>query len=210
MAFNENEETPFVCPFCEKELILPKEAAQYYTCEYCGKRIDLPAQFAFNRGLEAFKEGQAAYQGLKYLKKKRAAYDAAELTVVRIFEKAYFSIQQAFATDLAEPQRALGVEMMVNMAQLFTKRDLISGLEASYWGLLMVEHTAQEEYDVLRQKIANPAGALGLIKQIRWRSRKGQLKRALVKLDQKIRYMETHMAFTYPIHARKSHWKPGD
>ena len=210
MAFNENEETPFVCPFCEKELILPKEAAQYYTCEYCGKRIDLPAQFAFNRGLEAFKEGQAAYQELKYLKKKRAAYDAAELTVVRILEKAYFSIQQAFATDLVEPQRALGVEMMVNMAQLFTKRDMISGLEASYWSLLMVEHTAQDEYDSLCQKLASPLGILGFLKRMRWRLRKRQLKRALDNLNQNIKRVEANMAFAYPLHARKSHWKPGD
>ena len=210
MAFNESEETPFVCPFCEKELTLPKEAAQYYTCEYCGKRIDLPAQFAFNRGLEAFKEGQAAYQELKYLKKKRAAYDAAELTVVRIFEKAYFSIQQAFATDLAEPQRALGVEMMVNMAQLFTKRDMISGLEASYWSFLMVEHTAQDEYDSLCQKLASPLGMLGFLKRMRWRLRKRQLKRALDNLNQNIKRVEANMAFAYPLHARKSHWKPGD
>jgi len=205
-----DEGVPLTCPYCDQELILPKQTGQYYTCEYCDKRIDLPAQFAFNRGLEAFKEGQAAYQGLKYLKKKRAAYDAAELTVVRIFEKAYFSIQQTFATDLAEPQRALGVEMMVNMAQLFTKRDMISGLEASYWSFLMVEHTAQDEYDSLCQKLASPLGMLGFLKRMRWRLRKRQLKRALDNLNQNIKRVEANMAFAYPLHARKSHWKPGD
>lgn len=210
MVINESDETPFTCPFCEKELNLPEEEVNEITCDYCGKHLDLQAQFAFKRGAEAFQEGHDAYQGLSYRKKKNPSFDAHEQAIVRVFEEAYFSIQQAFSSDLAEPQRIMGVEMMVNMVQFFFKRDMISGLESSYWGLLMIEHSAQEEYDILRQKLASPAGALGFIKRMRWQMRKEQLKRALVNLDQKIRHMESQMAFTYPIHARKSSWKTGE
>jgi transcription elongation factor Elf1 len=207
MLPSESEEIPFTCPYCEKELKLPQEAVHYITCDQCGKRFDLPAQLAFNRGVDAFQEGHTAYEALTHHRKKVPAFDAKEKAIVRVFEEAYFSIQQAFTADLAEPQRIMGVEMMVNIAQFLLKRDLISGLESSYWGLLMTEHVAQEEYDTLGVRLAGPAGMLGFLRKMRWQMRRGQLRRALGKLDQKIRRLEENMAFTYPIHARKSSWK---
>jgi hypothetical protein len=207
VEFAEGDEGAFACPYCEQELDLPAEDIRYFHCVHCGKRLDLPAQFAFNRGLDAFREAQTAYESLSHHRKKVPAFSAREQAIVRTFEEAYFSIQQAFTSDLAEPQRIMGVEMMVNMAQFFLKRDLISGLESSYWSLLMTEHTAQEEYDILGERLASKAGVLGFLRKMRWRTRRGQLRHALVKLDQKIRHLEENMAFSYPIHARKTSWK---
>jgi hypothetical protein len=206
----ESEEILFACPYCENGLSLPQGALRYFTCEHCGKRLDLPAQFSFNRGVEAFREGYAVYQASSHRRKKVPTFDAREQPIIRFFEEAYFAIQQAFTGDLAEPQRILGVEMMVNMAQFFLQRSMISSMEYSYWGMLMKEHSAQEEYDVLRQKLAQNAHGLGSIMQIRLRSRKSQLQRALIDIDEKIRHLEDNMALTYPIHARKSHWKATD
>ena len=204
----ESEETSFICPYCNKELTLPKERARFYTCDYCSKRLDLIAQFAFIRGSEAFQEAYATYKALTFKKKKNPSFDATEQAMIRVFEEAYFSIQQAFSNDLAEPQRAQGVEMMVNISQLFLKWVMISGLEYNYWGLLMTEHSVQDEYEVLCQKLANPAGIMGLIMQVRWRIRIRQLNRSLVDLEEKIKEMEAKISFVYPLHARKSHWKP--
>ena len=205
-----NNEPPFTCPFCEKELYLPVEDIHYYTCDHCGKKLDLLAQFAFLRGTDAFKEAQYAFHALRYRKLKYPSYDQAELEVVRVFMEAYFAIQQAFTTDLADHQRTQGVEMMVHIAQLFVKRDMISILEVNYWNSLMVEHTAQEEFDEIGRKLASPLGVLGFLMRLRWHSRRRQLKRALKNLDKKIKTIEANMAFVYPLHTRKSHWKPTD
>lgn len=209
MSPTESEAIPFTCPYCERELFLPPEELVAYTCDYCRKRLDLRAQFAFLRGSEAFQEGQIAYQGLSYRQKKNPSFNTEEQAVIRVLEEAYCSIQQAFATELSDRQRAKGVEMMVNMAQLFLKWNMISSLEANYWQFLMVEHNAQDEYDSLSQRLASPAGGLGFLRRLRWRLRQDQLRRALVNLDQKIRLLEENLELAYPLHARKSHWKPG-
>ncbi len=202
---------PFICPHCDKELGLPSDDRHYYSCAHCGKLIDLPAQFAFLRGVAAFDEAQDAYQALKKERKKRLpSYTAAEGRIVRTFVEAYSSIQVAFNSELTDHQRSLGIEMMANMTLLFLKHEMVSGLEVSYWKALMVEQTAQNEYDLLRQKLKASVNAAGVIRRLRWRARQNQLKRALAQIDKRIRLIEGSIAFVDPPRTRHKGWKPLD
>lgn len=202
---------PFICPHCDQELSLPSDDRHYYSCAHCGKLIDLPAQFAFLRGVAAFDEAQDAYQALKKERKKRLpSYTAAEGRIVRTFVEAYSSIQVAFSSELTDHQRSLGIEMMANMTLLFLKHEMVSGLEVSYWKALMVEQTAQNEYDLLRQKLKASVNAAGVIRRLRWRARQNQLKRALAQIDKRIKLIEGSIAFVDPPRARRKGWKPLD
>ena len=199
---------PFICPYCDTAISLPDDDRRFHACNHCGKQLDLPAQFAFLRGIAAFDEAQDANIALKQSRSRRtSAFIARENAIVDVFTEAYCSVQAALGGDLTNSQRALGVEMMVNMALLFAKRSMISGLEVNYWNLLMVEHTAQEEYDAIREKLAHSSSIFGALKRLRWRQRKRQLRRTFPKLDSSIKQVADNIAFVNPPHARRTDWK---
>ncbi len=201
------EEEPFVCPYCDTQLDLP-DGAWYITCTQCRHRLDLKSQFAYLRVLDSFSEGQDIMQVVNP-RKQRALFQPRVTEAMHLFMSAYTSIQVAFQAELAEPQRALGVEMMSSMAQEFMKRNMVSALEMSYWNTLMIEQTAQYEYDRLKEKLSGRGGGLlEVFKRWRWNARKKQLVQSLVDLDKKIRALEKQIDFIDVPRARNEKWKP--
>ncbi len=199
-------EPPFTCPYCDVELHLPDEV-WYYTCDHCGKHLDLKSQFAYLRGLDAFEEGQNILDRLNP-KKHRKLTDEKDRAAMELFRQAYSSLQVAFQAELENFQRTLGVEMMTSMAHEFMKRNMISPLEANYWNSLMVEQTAQNEYDLLTQKLHKDDGSLVFFTRWRWRSRQKQLLDALEQIAKKIRTLEMQIDFVQIPRARNKKWKP--
>jgi len=197
---------PFTCPYCEIEIQLPEDV-WYYTCTHCGSHLDLNSQFAYLRGLDAFSEGQDIADRINP-KKKKNHFNPRVTTAMTIFKEAYSSLQVALLTDLAESQRSLAVEMLASMSQEFAKWDLVSPLEMNYWSSIMVEQTAQWEYNQLKEKLSNPDQPLFWIKKMRWRARQKQLLQSLAKLDEKIKTIEKRIAFVDKPRARDLKWKP--
>ena len=197
---------PFTCPYCEIEIQLPEDV-WYYTCTHCGSHLDLKSQFAYLRGLDAFSEGQDIADRINP-KKKKNHFNPRVTTAMEIFKEAYSSLQVALLTDLAESQRSLAVEMLASMSQEFAKWDLVSPLEMNYWSSIMVEQTAQWEYNQLKEKLSNPDQPLFWIKKMRWRSRQKQLLQSLAKLDERIKTIEKRIAFVDKPRARDLKWKP--
>ncbi len=200
------EEPPFFCPNCETELALP-DNVWYYTCEYCHTRLDLKSQFAFLRGLDAFREGQELLDKVSP-RKRRRMFHALDKASLALFMEAYSSIQVAFQAELTEGQRALGVEMMTSMSDEFMKRGMVSSLETTYWNTLMIEQTAQFEYDQIREKLTFTDGLFGFIKKWRWQARQKQLMSNFDQLDQKIAMLERQIEFVDVPRARNMKWKP--
>jgi hypothetical protein len=199
-------EPPFICPFCDVEIHLP-DNAWYYRCDHCGKSLDLKSQFAYLRGLDSFTEGQDILERLNP-KKHRSLTNTQDRAAMDLFRQAYSSLQVAFLVELEEFQRLLGVEMMTSMAHEFMKRNLIAPLEANYWNSLMVEQTAQNEYDLLKEKIITAKGLPGLLKRWRWRSRQKQLINTLLRLANRIDTIEKQIDFVDVPKARNKTWKP--
>ena len=197
----------FTCPYCETEFQLPEDAL-YYTCPHCGHRLNISSQLAYLRGLDAFSEGQEILDQIS--PRKRRLLDSPKVNQsMELFMEAYSSLQLALQSELAEAQRSLGVEMMASMAQEFAKLEKVSPLESNYWVSLMVELTAQKEYDQLKEKLTQKrSGPWGFLVRLRWLARKRQLRNALVKVDQKIRAIEQQIAFVERPRARNLHWKP--
>jgi hypothetical protein len=169
--------------------------------------LDLKSQFAYLRGLDAFKEGQDILDRLNP-KKRRSLTNEQDRAAMELFRQAYSSFQIAFMADLEEFQRTLGVEMMTSMAQEFLKRNMISPLEANYWNCLIFEQTAQNEYGLLKEKIVKAGGIIGFFKRYRWRARQKQLIKALTDLAEKIKTLEMQIEFVDIPRARNKKWKP--
>jgi len=199
-------EPPFLCPYCDVELHLP-DNVWYYTCDHCGKHLDLKSQFAYLRGLDSFREGQDILEKLNP-KKHRSLTSEQDRSAMELFRQAYSSLQVAFQTDLEEFQRTLGVEMMTSMAHEFMKRNMISPLEVNFWNSLMIEQTAQNEYGLLKRKIDQADGTLAFFKRWRWRSRQKELLKALAELAEKIKTLEKQIEFIDIPRARNKKWKP--
>jgi hypothetical protein len=199
------DDAPFICPYCESELALPDDV-WYFTCPQCNNRLDLKSQFAYLRGLDAFSEGQDIIQSMS--PRKRQVHDPRVKEAMALFKKAYSSIQVAFLTHLEEKQRSLGVEMMSSMTGEFLKWNLISPLESNYWQTLLVEQKAQDEYDQIKQKLAELGGPLQMLTRLRWRMRQKQLIKALVDLKVKVEALENQIEFVDNPRARKKKWNP--
>ena len=173
------------CPHCDTEILVPFDGWKH-ACSHCGKRLDVNSLLAYLRGLDAFQEGQEIFQNIA--PKKRKQFLAAEREALEIFMQAYSSLQVAFKAELEENQRMLAVEMMSSMTQEFIKRLMVSPLEAQYWNTLMVEQTAQSEYDRLKKNLEDElSGFFGLVKRWRWNSRIKTLLKSFSKLDAKLR-----------------------
>ena len=108
--------------------------------------------------------------------------------------QAYSSLQVAFKAELEENQRILAVEMMSSMTQEFIKRLMVSPLEAQYWNTLMVEQTAQNEYDRLKKKLGEElSGFFGMVKRWRWNSRIKTLLKSFSQLDAKLKTLKNKL-----------------
>ncbi len=196
----------FTCPYCETEFEVG-EAATYCNCVKCGHRLDLESQFAYLRGLDAFAEGQDLIQGVSPRQRRRPT-NTQDRQAMRLFMEAYTALQVAFRQELAEEQRALGVEMMSSMAGEFMKRNMVSTVEASYWNMLLVESNSHSEYDRIKQRLAGLKGPLAFLVHLRLWLRQKQLLRGMAQLDKKLRVLERTIEFTEVPRARDYRWKP--
>jgi hypothetical protein len=196
----------FSCPYCDTQTEIPEDI-WYYTCASCGKRLDLASQFAFLRGLEAFKEGQDIWVKMLPRKRRIPGYEQ-DRKAISLFMEAYSSLQVAFKADLADTQRALGVQMMSSMVNEFIQRNMISTFEMSYWNSLLVEQNSQKEYDQLKEKLSGQKGPLDFLLNLRTRSRQKRLVKALAELDQRIRALEKKIEFIDVPRARSRSWVP--
>ena len=197
---------PFTCPYCETEFEVAEDETRCI-CVKCGHRLDLDSQFAYLRGLEAFTEGQDLLQDVSP-RQRRKPLNARDKQAMRLFMEAYTAIQVAFRQELADDQRALGIEMMSSMAGEFMKRNMVSAVEASYWNTLLVESNAHKEYDAIKQKLANLRGPLAFLVHLRLWVRQKQLLRGLAQIDAKLRTLEKVIEFTEVPRARDYRWKP--
>ncbi len=195
----------FTCPHCDKEFELPEDV-WYHTCPQCHSRLDLKSQFAYLRGLDAFSEGQEIFVGVS--PRKRRSEDPRVREAMKLFMEAYSSLQIAFAAELAPAQKTLGAEMMASMAAEFMKLNMVSPLEMTYWKSLVVEHQAQEEYDVIKEKLRRPGSVFSALQRLHWKIRRKQLLKALLDLDAKFKMLERQIEFIDIPRGRNENWKP--
>ena len=190
----EPELAPVVCPRCANEI---KEEPFPEACPNCQKRLDLAAQFAYCRGLDAFSFGQELLIRIPPKKRRKSLHTKEELEGLLYYRQAYSSLQLAFQGELAESQRQLGIKMFAAMAALFQMHAMISPLETAYWSLLQKELTKQLAYAAVKEKleIKNTGGVVGLVRRWRLRYRRMQIEKALIELDTKIRVMEKNINF---------------
>lgn len=200
----EVQPAPLVCARCDHEFEYIEGQANY-TCMNCGNSIgNLEAQFAYSRGYDAFFAGQQVYMEIPPNRRSHRAYVQQAEEATHLLTEAYSAIQVAFQAYLAESQRIKAIEMMASIAVLFMQTGLISPLESNYWTTLMIEQTNQKELEDINRKLTQPSsGLFGFLARFRWRTRKNQLEKALVRVEKKITLIEQYIAFVTPPHIHK-------
>ena len=199
----EPELAPLMCSYCSTEMVVESEPWPE-TCPNCWRPLDLPTQFAYSRGRDAFIAGQELMIAISPKKRRKDLTTQQEMQGLHYYIQAYTSLQQAFLAELADTQRQLGIEMMAAMAQVFQLHGMVSPLEASYWTTLMIELTTQLEQAGLKEKLARPStGFLQLFWRWRWQMRHKQLEKALSTLDERVRTLERNIAFVEKPRARR-------
>lgn len=190
----EPELEPVVCPRCANEV---SDEPWPEACPRCGKRLDLPAQFAYCRGHNAFTVGQELLIRITPKKRRKSLNTKEEMEGVQYYRQAYSSLQVAFQGELAESQRQLGIRIFAAMAMIFQQHAMISPLEFAYWSNLLKELNTQSEQATLKEKLANQnqGGLVGLVQRLRWRRRMKRLDKLLIELDARIRYIEQNIEF---------------
>ena len=196
------------CPYCRHDLQIP-ESVWFYYCDNCHENLDLKAQFAYQRGLEAFDEGQELMvdKGPRKTRSKTREH-AIYRQVLDLFTEAYSALQVAFTGRLEEIQRQVGVEMMASMTAEFFQQNMVSPLETNYWNLVLREQKARMEIDSIKLQLGQPGGSVGWFTRIRGTLRVRQLKGKLPELDEKIRFVEKQIDFVDPPRSRNKNWKP--
>jgi hypothetical protein len=196
---------PFVCPKCQTEINMPVIGERdEIPCPKCMFTINILPQCAYIRGLGAFSEGQEIVMKVSPKKRMRNPYLHELQVAADLYMQAYSALQQAFQGELGESQRRLAIEMMASISQLFLQYNMISGLEANYWHLIMVEKTTRQEVEKIDKKLAKPIplGSLNILR-LRWQIRKKQLNKSLTMIDQKIRKLEHDIGFLEPPQVRR-------
>ncbi len=201
-GFTEPELAALICPSCAAEI---DQAPWPLACPNCQGVLDLPAQFAYCRGLDAFTVGQELLFKIPPGQRKKTLITAREMEGLQYYQQAYTSLQQAFQGELAESQRRLAIEMMSAMAHVFRQHGIISPAEAYYWTALFTELKVQAECLTVREKLIHPGhgGLLGLALHWRWQARLRQLEQGLQALDERIRFLERGIAFVERPRARR-------
>ena len=191
------------CPYCQAELQLADEDGQR-VCEGCGHPLNPRVQLIFARGREDYLNGQGIGTAISG-RKRKLRLEPQEIEMLRCFQRAYSSLQEAFHFDLPASQRESGIEMMADITHVLNQREMISPLEARYWTTLMVEVTARREYDSLGRRLSDsrPHAAPGPLRRVRWHLRRWQLRRALGRLDEQIRRLEEYIGFADPPCTRR-------
>ncbi len=193
--------TPTLCYNCEAEIELSDPlTVKLCVCPKCQREVDLDAQFAYSRGLEAFSDGQDLLMSFSPRRKWRHLFGEQGKEATRLYMQAHSSLTCAFRGRLAASQRQLAIEMMASITALFQSINIISPLEAGYWHLVMVEKTAREEIDSLSRKLDNSNSVLRAINPIHWYRffRKNQLSKKIIELRAKLKAIERQIGFVEP------------
>lgn len=195
---------PLVCPQCGTEVITDVEPWPE-ACPRCQRPFDLNAQFAYSRGRDAFTAGQELIITISPSQREKNFTTEIEMEGVQYYIQAYTALQRAFQGRIAESQRRLAIEMMAAMARVFLQHGMISQLEMAYWSNLLLELNTLLERASVKEKLTSSKheGLKGFFLRWRWRVRKNQLDSALQELDQKIRILESRIAFVDPPKARR-------
>lgn len=193
-AEQEPELAPVVCPRCAYEI---DEEPWPESCPRCHKWLDLPSQFAYCRGHNAFTVGQELLIKISPKKRRKSLTTKEEMEGLTYYRQAYSSLQVAFQGELAESQRQLGIRMLAAIAMIFQQHAMISPIEFAYWINVQKELISQLEQATLKEKLNNflQGGLSGLVQRWRWRRRLNQLGKGLSELDKKIRYIEMNIEF---------------
>jgi len=201
----ESDFPPLICPRCEIEFT--QEPWPEY-CPDCGKRIDLKAQFAYCRGVDAFSDGQDLLYRIYRRRMKSRHVSAQEREGLRSYTQAYTALQSAFKGELSRSQRELGVEMMAAIAKIFQINLMISPIEEAYWTTLLVQRNSHQELDEINQKLASDKkkGIFGIPFRWRWNSRKNALEKGLLEIEEKLKVMEKNIGF---VDSFRTHPKNG-
>lgn len=197
------------CPDCGAQIELD-DTLIWVRCPSCRRNVNAAAQLAFARAEALFEEGQEA--GLTALEpvgrrgpRRQRQDDPERRAALRLFQQACSGLQLAFLSDLPEPKRVAGIEMMAEITQVLARHGGLPSLEATYWVKLLVEENSLREYEELVQIERNdvPRGPLGYLRHWRRALRRDQLRRGLRRLDQQIRDAEQALDLVDPLHARR-------
>jgi hypothetical protein len=200
---DEPDLAPLVCTYCGTEME-PEGEPWPETCWNCHREIDLPAQFAYSRGRDAFIAGQELLINISPKTRRKSLTTEEELEGLRYYTQAYTSLQLAFKGRIAEPQRRMAIEIMAAMALVFQQHSAISPMEGLYWQSLMMELTMQIERGQVQENIAAAGpGLVGSIRRSRWQLRLKQLEKGLLELDQRINMLERRIRFVERPNARR-------
>lgn len=194
----------FVCPHCGADIERVDERdTDWISCETCGGPISLAAQFALTRALDNYVYAQELMTPeLLNSRIRPSSYSPEAKDALRAAQKAYTGIQLALKAELPPEQLAQAIEIMAEMVYVLQRNHMISGLEAKYWTQVMVCHTARQEYQEIVVKLEQPRPGLltRLFRFPHWRLRRYQLKRALVRREDRLQELEMNLAFVDNLH----------
>ena len=193
---DEPEIAPIICIACGTEIEWGEEPYPV-RCYDCHEPIDLPSQMAFSRGSDAFSVGQELLFVVSPKKRRGNLTTPEEMEGLHYYMQAYSSLQLALQGKLADQQYHQATQMMAAMANVFLQHGSVSPLESAYWGSVLKESNIHKEWTEVDEKIATvKPGFFSWLKRLRWQTRKYQLKKALIDLDQNITKLERYMKFT--------------
>lgn len=192
------------CWYCGREMSVDAMATSY-RCESCGRRVDVLAQAAYQRGLNFYQAGQELRAKLRPTRTKRV-YEMLTAENIQLYQQAYSALEYAFQSDLAEEQRHEGIAMMADMSRLFAERGMNSFAVASYWARLMNQVEIRLIQAALDARLADPAnqGWLNGLRRWFWRTRSRQLAAALARLEAQINQLEALIGFIEPPRVRRT------
>ena len=189
------ELAPMICVACGKEIEWGEEPYPV-RCYHCHEPIDLPSQMAFSRGCDAFGVGQELLFIVSPKKRRSSITTPEEIEGLHYYMQAYSSLQLALLGKVAAQQYHQAAQMMTAIANVFMQHGRVSPLESAYWGSLLKESNTEQTLKELDEKLSQDIpGLFAWLKRLRWRTRKNQLKKALVDLDEKITNLERYMKF---------------
>ena len=201
---NDLRKVGFTCPHCGQ----PLEAASDFVpaavnCPHCNQLVNLEAQEIVMRAQEAYL--WALTNGTPDLLDARRRPDQLSppaKDALRAYLQAYTGLQAAFRNKLPSPHREVGIEIMAEVTRILACHMMVSKTEVEYWTQLMVCQTADQEYQDLGKRLSQsrPSIFTRLFRHPRWRLRRFQLKRALVRRRARVQELEWELAFVEPLH----------
>ncbi|MGC9522022.1 MAG: hypothetical protein ACP5HG_09095 [Anaerolineae bacterium] len=204
---DKRDEIQFECPRCGVEVAPPPDEPNrtWATCHRCGEVLNLASQRALFRAEANFDFAQElTTPELMDIRNRPNELSPQAKDALRSYQKSYTGIQLALQARLPAEQRETAIAMMVEIARILQRHQMISALEARYWAQLMVVQTARQEYQTLQAKLREPHPTLWtrLFRHPHWRLRRSQLKHALQRRNARLQELEQSMAFVNTLYVQ--------